>query len=181
MSKALLQASLIIDSWCIERTFQMSGNRVFPNTHLNRYEADIFEVSKSGYLYEYEVKVSHSDFLAEKKKIGKWDKVISGERTNYFYYLCPEGVISPEEVPEYAGLIYVTGIFYSPMRKMGNYEDQPDWNIPHIHLRHVKSAPKLSKLKLGNKYMDKLLESTYRRFHSHVIWDKYKIPQGHTV
>ena len=30
------------------------------------------------------------------------------ERPNYFYYACPEGIISPDEVPDFAGLLYIT-------------------------------------------------------------------------
>ena len=53
-----------------------------------------------------EVKMSRSDFLADSKKphrngttigIGKWR-----------YYLCPEGLIKPEELPEKWGLLYLT-------------------------------------------------------------------------
>ncbi|HGF9505455.1 TPA: adenylosuccinate synthase [Acinetobacter baumannii] len=53
-----------------------------------------------------EAKTSRSDFLADKKKpqridqttgIGKWR-----------YYICPTGLIKPEELPEKWGLIYVS-------------------------------------------------------------------------
>lgn len=52
-----------------------------------------------------EVKMSRSDFLADKRKphrngdvkgIGKWR-----------YYLCPEGLIQPEDLPEKWGLLYI--------------------------------------------------------------------------
>lgn len=53
-----------------------------------------------------EAKISRSDFLADKKKPHRTNphKGIG----NWRYYLCPEGVISPEELPEKWGLIYIT-------------------------------------------------------------------------
>lgn len=168
-----LSANLIIDSWCIGQTLQISGNKVFPNTYLGRFEADIFEITKSGYLYEYEVKISRADFKAEKKKTGKKEKLLSGERCNYFSYLVPEGLILPDEVPEYAGLVYINGVRYSPARKMGNYDD-PDWMFPHLITTVVKNPPKLSGEKLGDKWLSKLMESTYNRFHQRTIWSKYE-------
>lgn len=53
-----------------------------------------------------EVKTSRADFLADKRKphrngqtsgIGKWR-----------FYLCPEGLIQPDELPDQWGLLYVT-------------------------------------------------------------------------
>lgn len=167
-----MTATEIIDAFCLERTIQLSGNKVFPNTYLGRFEADIFELTKSGYSYEYEVKISRSDFFAEKKKIGKSKCITDGKRCNYFYYLVPKGLIMPDEVPEYAGLIYVNNIRHTSTRKMGNYGD-PDWLEPRLITEVVKSAPKLSSEKLGKEYLLKLLESTYRRFHNR-IRDKYQ-------
>ena len=35
------------------------------------------------------------------------DLIANHRRPNYFYYAVPEGLIQPEEVPEYAGLIWI--------------------------------------------------------------------------
>lgn len=51
-----------------------------------------------------EVKVSRADFLADAKKQHRAD----GEGMGlYRYFMCPEGLISPEEVPERWGLLWV--------------------------------------------------------------------------
>ncbi|SJN14844.1 Phage protein [Halomonas citrativorans] len=50
-----------------------------------------------------EVKVSRSDFLADKKKPHR----IDGGLGNWRYYMCPEGMIQPEELPEGWGLLWV--------------------------------------------------------------------------
>jgi hypothetical protein len=65
-----------------------------------------------------EVKVSRSDFLADFKK---------PERTNgglgvYRFYLCPEGMIKPAELPPKWGLLYATGrAVLDIVRPMGNH------------------------------------------------------------
>jgi len=52
-----------------------------------------------------EVKVSRSDFLADAKKAHRNGSVKG--LGNWRYYLCPEGVIKPDELPEHWGLLYV--------------------------------------------------------------------------
>lgn len=58
-----------------------------------------------------EVKTSHSDFNKDKKK---WVRSLDAEIAdkclgNYRYYLCPEGVIKEEEIPEKWGLLVYNG------------------------------------------------------------------------
>lgn len=85
-------------------------------------ECDVLSISKADFIYEYEVKVSRSDFKADFKKPkhmlineGKYIKESNKKGIkqvwylvpNYFYFVVPENLISIEEVPIYAGLIYV--------------------------------------------------------------------------
>lgn len=76
-------------------------------------EMDVMSI-KSEWLYEYEVKISRSDFAADRKKkkhkfTGHGDKSILVPKwnPNYFYYVCPEGMIAETEIPQYAGLYYI--------------------------------------------------------------------------
>lgn len=92
------------------------------------HEADVFGVNNNGYIYEYEIKQSRSDFKADFKKkkhkhmenkdpVRVYNEWIKGKRTgnkcecikipNRFYFVCNEGLISVDEVPDYAGLIYM--------------------------------------------------------------------------
>lgn len=88
------------------------------NLYIYGWESDYIAVMHSGIMHEVEIKVTKADFkndfknkqdkhllLEGKGKLGKF----SGKQgmPNYFYYAVPEGVVTPEEVPEYAGLIYV--------------------------------------------------------------------------
>ena len=91
-------------------------------THTNislMQETDVISISKSDYIYEYEVKISRSDFKADFKKTkhtliteGKFIKETKEETLyllpNYFYFVVPENLINVDEIPEYAGLIYVS-------------------------------------------------------------------------
>lgn len=77
------------------------------------FETDVLSVSKSLVTTEYEIKVSRNDFLKEADKEGKY-AFLSGQRPprkgipQRFYYAVPEGLITLDEIPDYAGLIYVS-------------------------------------------------------------------------
>jgi hypothetical protein len=115
---------------------QNLADRQFP-IYLRNYqnggfsEADIFGISKSGQMYEFEIKVSRADFKNDfKNKNYKHDLLSNGDAKhtynlwkkgrktnetydrivlpNRFYYACPEGLIQINEVPIYAGLIYIS-------------------------------------------------------------------------
>lgn len=53
-----------------------------------------------------EVKVSRSDFLRDKKKPHRNGETIG--LGSWRFYLCPEGVINPTDLPEKFGLLHVT-------------------------------------------------------------------------
>jgi len=88
------------------------------NMFLYGWESDYLAFSKAGYVWEAEIKISRQDFLADLKN--KTEKhrflreTIKGENTvpvpNHFVYVCPEGVIRPEDIDglPYAGLLWVT-------------------------------------------------------------------------
>lgn len=116
------------------------------------WESDKLFETKSGYIYEFEIKISRADFkndfkhkkdkhiilegeekygdkylpkyyefLEENRKYGNWCEenflksaannpryLVGGhKKPNYFYYAVPTDLITVDEVPEYAGLIYV--------------------------------------------------------------------------
>lgn len=104
-------------------------------------EVDVFGINKNGYMYEYEIKRSRSDFQAEfRNKQDKHRMLVSrdaikvyaewynGKRTgdayelikipNRYYFLCPDKLIKPEEVPDYAGLIYADKTYMNGLREM---------------------------------------------------------------
>ena len=75
-----------------------------------------------------EVKISHSDFLADKKK---WHRGEVAEKKGMQdgmkrWYLCPEGVIKKEELPEKWGLLYWDGNKIYPVVAPGRF-DNTSW------------------------------------------------------
>ena len=86
--------------------------------HSWMFEMDLFYVRPSGYSEEIEVKVTLADFRADKKKTYKHDlysKAFQGMEfaqkkvlPNRFSYAVPKCLgITPDDVPEYAGLYIV--------------------------------------------------------------------------
>lgn len=66
---------------------------------------DVIGFASGGYSALIEVKVSRSDFLADKKKVFRQHPEL-GMGTQRFY-LCPKGVINVKDLPKGWGLIWV--------------------------------------------------------------------------
>lgn len=103
---------------------------VVPNFYVGRYECDVMKLTKSGVFTEYEIKISRADYFNDFKKchyerdltglipgvssylnipiltLNKHKETELGNRANKFYFVVPDGLIEPSEVPKYAGLIY---------------------------------------------------------------------------
>ena len=134
------------------------AERQFP-IYLKKYdgggmaEADVFGINRSGYMYEYEIKCSRSDFKADFKHkhykhvilntgecAHNYDEWKNGKKTgrqirrigaaNRFYFACEPGLLTKEDMPSYAGLVY----------------------IENGELREIKSAPFIHKEK-ANDYI----------------------------
>lgn len=147
------------------------------------WESDKLLETKSGYIYEFEIKISRADFkndfkhkkdkhiileggekygdkylpkyyelLEESRKVGtvsekyflqyasKNDKyMVEGhKKPNYFYYAVPTDLITVDEVPEYAGLVYVDEKQNLTIKK----------SAPKLHKEKYKD----SDLNLGEKF-----------------------------
>ena len=108
----------------LRRYFQNGYSYRIDNAFIFSYdwESDFFCTNREGYSFEFEVKISRADFKADLKKNkhqlftkGTFTQTHNGNSKeiekkfipNRFYYAVPEGLITKEEVPEYAGLITV--------------------------------------------------------------------------
>ena len=112
-----------------ERLLQWAPNKgeiVFPNIYIGRYEMDVMLIKGTDYIYEYEIKVSRGDFKNDFNKNKrryqgrsedgkeaiylteyKHDLVKEGKDVcNRFFFVVPKDMISLEECPNHAGLIY---------------------------------------------------------------------------
>jgi hypothetical protein len=159
-----------MNAWEIAKALMLerhSRNFCLPNyTPRKWWECDVFEVTESGYFREYEIKISRSDFRADKDKIkSRWDGHLGifGESVTtvkqqeigkthgprQFWYVCPEGLIKVEEVPQWAGLIHM-------MRNSSSRLSE--WEI--------KRAPNLHSEKFDEKRMLHAKGICYWRLHT---------------
>lgn len=65
----------------------------------------------------YEIKVSRSDFLGDKK----WPAYLP--MCNELYFVAPKGIIRPDEMPKEVGLLEVLGKYRAVTRKKAHYRD----------------------------------------------------------
>lgn len=130
------------------------------NRFIYDWESDYLCITKSGYAYECEVKISRGDFFNDFHKAQKHlvleSETTDRQRPNYFYYACPGDLIKPEEVPGGYGLIYVY-----------------PWEIRIVKKAELIHKEKVDAGKLNlvdkfyygmNHYMDKYMETNARDY-----------------
>lgn len=114
-------------------------------THFNGMlnECDVISISKSDYIYEYEIKISKSDFKRDFIK-EKHSNIVNEKFTyinkgvvkflipNYFTYVVPTNLISIDDIPDYAGLIY--------------FNEEMKFDV-------IKKPPLLHKTKASNEFI----------------------------
>jgi hypothetical protein len=98
-------------------------------------EPDAIGWSPEGSSFLIEVKVSRSDFLADRKKPHRINPETGMGRRRYL--LCPKGMIQPEEVPEGWGLLWAT---HGQIR-LKNSDDLIDKG--HFEINHQKEMQML--------------------------------------
>lgn len=171
-----VDAATIINGFCERDLAERTSTRVYPNIYIDRWEADILEITKAGYQYEYEVKISRRDFKIDAEKAEyyrgtktpyrrKYDVLRRGERVNYFSFIVPEGLISPEEVPEWAGLIYARP--YDRKVCIGFNDDGSPIFEEHVSVffSTAKDPVKLRKDKVTEKELEDIEKKVYFRYH----------------
>ena len=86
------------------------------NLFVYNWESDYLAITKSGYVYEVEIKISRADFSNDFKHKENKHLLLESDTMikthpqgcpNYFYYAVPDGLISADDVPKYAGLMYL--------------------------------------------------------------------------
>lgn len=137
-----------------------SSEFTMPNfTPRNWFECDFFRITKAQYFYEYEIKMTVSDFRADRQKsdyvrdranyVTKHQQIIERLRgcPSRFYYVVPEAIAEKvhAELPEWAGLI-----------------------VWHRHLACKKQAPILHRNKISRGVVRQARQSMAGRY-----WDLY--------
>ena len=87
------------------------------NAFYNGYEADYWALDYNGMVREFEIKITRQDFLKDKEK-GKHKDYFQGKKApNYFFYVCPHGMILPSEIPTNYGLLWIRNNNYLELIK----------------------------------------------------------------
>ena len=110
------------------------------------WEADLISITKAGYMYEYEIKISKSDFMHDfgKPKHRSLRRAAESPRIpNYFSYVAPINAI-PLCIPDYAGLIEI-----SPSGRYGHTYD----------LEIIRKPPKIQGAKQTDASKIKMLKT----------------------
>jgi len=153
-------------NFCLGGGYEM----VCANAYVFGWESDVYAITKKGYAVEFEVKISKADFkkdfekekhlhfkgigVSERKYIrgygfqetGKMKVLPNRGMPSRFYYVCPTDLIKVEEIPKYAGLIYVDTEYYG--------------------IEIVKTAPRI--------HSEKVEESIYKYLCKKMSWRLYK-------
>lgn len=91
----------------MDRAKVWSYDIVIPNFYVWEFEMDLFKMTWTWYIIEYEIKISRADFFNDFKKKNKHERLKNWLLdTNRFYFVVPEWLIKEDEVPEYCWLIY---------------------------------------------------------------------------
>lgn len=108
-------------------------------------EADILAISNAMLVKEIEIKISRSDFKREAKDKAHKHQALKNpylnpyhKTPNKYYFACPIGLLSKEDIPSHAGLIRVT--------EEGKVE-------------MIIEAPKLHNIKADQKLLTGMLEN----------------------
>lgn len=101
--------------YALHRMFRSQCQLTIPNVYVPEwYEADLLMVTTRDTLWEFEIKVSLSDFRNDANKRNKHDNLTKYQRLRRgpshhpltrMFYVAPPGVIPINELPPFAGLI----------------------------------------------------------------------------
>jgi len=138
----------ILDRLMNKLTSRHRCNVLFPELRLGSGYADVaqrridlFMISaeKGNYTTAFEIKVSRGDFLKDIKDVLKQ----RGTRlySSNFYYVAPKGMIKPEEVPMWAGLLeydFEENQFYKRIPAPLQSRNTPSWGLICSLVRRVR-------------------------------------------
>lgn len=145
-----------------------NGNCTLPNfTPFNWWECDLCNISKSGYLTEYEIKTSKSDYYADfKKRCSGWRGTkckgkIEGKNKHdllrdknclpkHFYFVVKDDM-EGLDFPEYCGIIVISENGY---------------------IQKLKNAPALSRNKVCHETITKMQSTISRRYWMNRIYGR---------
>lgn len=153
-----------ITEWMVQESLYRNLNEkkhrlIVPNCKALGYEADVLSLTRAGYITEFEIKLSRSDFLNESRcrsKKCKFQLYESAQNIsisaysamfcpNFFYYVCPKEIIKPDQVPDFAGLLWIV-------------------DLKTAFFRVILEAPRLHGYKLAEPKIEWMIRSMQAKF-----------------
>lgn len=136
------------------------------NTYaLGDFEADFIAITKAGFVHEVEIKLTSTDFKADFEKtvkVGRYPyrKIVhkhagiqEGKYSNYFWFVMPKDMVPVEDIPAYAGVIFMT------LNKSGS-----------VKLKVARPATRIHKNKISDESKIKILRSMmYKAWNNYVL------------
>lgn len=175
----MLNEQQIVDCLAL-RARRLGHFPVMNNVNVFTWESDLLTVTKSGYVHEFEIKVSRADYRRDKKTkdikyqvLDKghftWDRTFYrlGEyikegveqkrsRPAYFWYATPPGLVDPVELEGTPfGLVEIH-------ERLRRYWDGDGYS--YLHVEVVKPARRLHSEKITDRQRVKCLEAGYWRY-----------------
>jgi len=130
--------------------YKKNHSFITPNTTMIfGWECDLISITKSNFIHEFEIKRSKADFKADSNKHRK-HLLLENQNPkhnipNYFWYVFHDFEFEINDIPEYAGLIYV---------------NKNDFN----YIKIIKNAPRISKRKVSDYQKQKCYEAITFRY-----------------
>ncbi len=110
--------------------------------------------SKNKKCIAYEIKISRQDFTKDADNfILKHKNILKA--CHEFYYICPHGLISPDEVPARAGLMYVNSNNTLIKKKQAPFQDIDSYDFRFIQALAFRFCPKISPAEIPLKFLGK--------------------------
>lgn len=81
--------------------------QMFKDMTYQGWECDVFAIDKNLFSWEYEIKSSRMDFIADQDKEQKLWNTENGNGASYFHYVTDKGVCDLDDIPEFAGWIEI--------------------------------------------------------------------------
>ena len=163
-----------LDERAIQRAlfwkYSGSARRIVPNfTPAPWFECDLFVMTRAAYTIEFEIKLSRSDYCADfnkQRKHARLSEMTPGKfLPTRFFYVTPEFLVLPRDVPAYAGLVYC------------RFRNEYRPSIPLVTV--VRQAPRLSKTKVGAGLLEDIGATCYHRFwRARFALDDYRADRG---
>ena len=128
--------------------YERRHHHIVPNIYIYSWESDLVAMTKDNFLFEFEIKISRSDYKADFKK-EKHKLMLKGKGANKFYFVT-DFPLQIREIPKYAG-----------------------WILVQDKVKIMKKAPFMHKKRVKKDVFSHMGASIYARF-----WQLFKFRYG---